>query len=207
MIRIHTVSGRAVDVGQPNASMIDLGDIVHALSHCCRFAGHVRNFYSVAQHSVLVSRLVDGLRYAYLSDFALLHDATEAYMCDIPYHLKHDEAMFRYRQLETQLERVIEGKFFPAGTITKEFRAMVKNADTLAVVFEHSVLRQDYRVDDWALKAELFVSSAMSSGFIRPTLISDITRMANRLPRPSEFRCWSPEEARSMFYNSIQGSM
>lgn len=68
----------------PRANEINIVDIAHALSNMCRYAGHCKKFYSVAEHSVLVSHLVppkDALA-------GLLHDATEAYLVDVPRPIK-----------------------------------------------------------------------------------------------------------------------
>ena len=55
---IQTYTGRAFDLLDPRPEQIDPLDIAHALSQICRFTGHVREFYSVAQHSVLVACIV-----------------------------------------------------------------------------------------------------------------------------------------------------
>ena len=64
-----------------------LEDIAHALSNTCRFAGHCSEFYSVAEHSVLVSKLMEELD---LGDpmIGLMHDGHEAYLSDVPSPLK-----------------------------------------------------------------------------------------------------------------------
>ena len=81
---IQTHSGIYFDLRNPSVEQVDVRDIAHALANIARFTGHTRGFYSVAQHSVLVSRLVpDHLAYA-----ALLHDAAEAYCGDVSSPLK-----------------------------------------------------------------------------------------------------------------------
>ena len=81
---IQTFTGRAFYVLDPRPEDVDIEDIAHALSMQCRFAGHCREFYSVAQHSVTASWLVppeDAL-------WGLLHDAAEAYVVDLPRPIK-----------------------------------------------------------------------------------------------------------------------
>jgi len=77
---IRTFTGKWMDVFNPTADMIDIRDIAHALACTPRFAGHLPKFYSVAQHSIMCYDMVD-------KEFelvALLHDASEAYLLDIP---------------------------------------------------------------------------------------------------------------------------
>lgn len=81
---ILTHSGRQFDLTSPTAAMISPVDIAHALSNLCRFNGHTRTHYSVAQHSMLVSSLVPEQHKL----VALLHDATEAYIGDMTRPLK-----------------------------------------------------------------------------------------------------------------------
>lgn len=76
---ILTSSGREVHLSNPRPEQIDIDDIATALSRLARFNGHGTRFYSVAQHSVVVSLSVP----AELAMHALLHDAAEAYLGDI----------------------------------------------------------------------------------------------------------------------------
>ena len=87
---IITRSGRKFDLLDPKPQDVILGDIVYSLAHQCRFTGHVRQFYSVAQHSYLASHaigklpgLIIGEERRMLELEALLHDAHEAYCGDI----------------------------------------------------------------------------------------------------------------------------
>lgn len=101
---ILTSTGRAFFPLEPEAKDLDIEDIAHALSHLCRFGGHVRKFYSVAQHSVLASLLVQPKEHALA---ALLHDASEAYLCDVPRPLKIVVEMQAYQAAERRLEALI----------------------------------------------------------------------------------------------------
>jgi 5'-deoxynucleotidase YfbR-like HD superfamily hydrolase len=98
---ILTATGRTFDLERPDNGPFDIQAIAHALSHICRFSGHVREFYSVAQHSVLVSQLLP----PHLAMQGLLHDAAEAYLGDLVSPLKR--MLSNYRRLEERVEEAI----------------------------------------------------------------------------------------------------
>jgi hypothetical protein len=110
---IQTVSGRWVDPLAPDPAAIDIGDIAQALANQCRFGGHSRRFYSVAQHSAIVSDVCEerGAR-AGEALAALLHDAGEAYLVDLPHPIKHRSDLGPpYRRAEKLLEEAIRVHF------------------------------------------------------------------------------------------------
>lgn len=88
---MQTYTGRQFYPIDPRPEEIDPVDIAHALGFLCRFGGHSKFFYSVAEHCVLMS-------YAVSSEnalWALLHDATEAYVGDMIRPLKIHQPMFQ----------------------------------------------------------------------------------------------------------------
>jgi 5'-deoxynucleotidase YfbR-like HD superfamily hydrolase len=110
---LQTVSGRWVNPFDPDPEQLDAGDIARALANQCRFGGHCRAFYSVAQHSVIVSQLVEERGGDAEDAFAaLMHDATEAYLGDMPHPLKHRSPLgAAFREAEQRLEAVIRERF------------------------------------------------------------------------------------------------
>src|SRR5215217_6447809 len=110
---LQTVSGRWVNPFDPDRDQLDAGDIARALANQCRFGGHCRAFYSVAQHSVIVSQLVEQ-RGGDAEDVfaALMHDASEAYLGDMPHPIKHRSALgAAFKEAEDHLEQVIARRF------------------------------------------------------------------------------------------------
>lgn len=124
--KMHTASGGTLDLRNPKPEQIRIEDIAHGLSHICRWSGHCRHFYSVAEHSVEVARLVstENVRYA------LLHDAPEAYLGDLSRPLK--QLCPDYEALEAKLWRVIAEKY----GLPLEMPAEVKLADDRRLVTE-----------------------------------------------------------------------
>ena len=103
---IATYNGNEFWPLDPRAIEVDSQDIAHALAHICRFNGHTRRFYSVAQHSIIVSHLVPK-EYAL---WGLLHDASEAYLSDLARPVKKN--MPQYREIEDGLLRTIAERFW-----------------------------------------------------------------------------------------------
>lgn len=78
-----TVSGRRFWPLDPRPAEVHWPDIAHALSQTCRYGGHTRKFYSVAEHSVHMANHFHVRGESTLALWALLHDAAEAYFADI----------------------------------------------------------------------------------------------------------------------------
>jgi hypothetical protein len=127
--RIKLYSGNTINVLFPDIAVIDIVDIAHALSCQGRFSGHTSQFYSVAQHSVNVSTIVKGP----LQLTALLHDATEAYLIDMPRPIKRATNMGdRYREIEDNLYHTIAKRFGLLDPIPEE----IKTADSVMLTTE-----------------------------------------------------------------------
>lgn len=86
---IGTYTGRKFWPMDPHADDVSIIDIAHSLSMQCRYAGHCRKFYSVAEHSVLIAQwLLDQGHGQRAALWGLLHDAAEAYLVDVPRPVK-----------------------------------------------------------------------------------------------------------------------
>lgn len=102
---MQTATGVAFWPIDPRPEEVHIEDIAHALSLICRYGGHCQTFYSVAQHSILVSRaLAPEFRL-----WGLLHDASEAYVIDVPRPLK--PFLAGYREAEDKVMEVIAERF------------------------------------------------------------------------------------------------
>lgn len=86
---LHTVSGDTFCPLKDVMGKVEIGDIAWSLAHQCRFNGHVDRFYSVANHSMVMSRYFQDRNRHDLALQALLHDSAEAYLGDVVYPVKH----------------------------------------------------------------------------------------------------------------------
>ena len=101
---------------EPDPDKIDPLDIAHALSNICRYAGHVRKFYSVGEHSCRVYELVSKENKAH----AILHDASEAYTADLVAPLKYLPEFKEYREIEERLTESVWIRFGLSGPLPEE---------------------------------------------------------------------------------------
>ena len=115
---LQTYSGKVFDLKNLITFKPDIEDIAHALAHSCRFSGHCLEFYSVAQHSVLASFFAR----PDLKKWALLHDASEAYLSDIPRPLK--PLLPDYIKIEKIVQSRIDDYFGLSGERPKEIIEM-----------------------------------------------------------------------------------
>jgi 5'-deoxynucleotidase YfbR-like HD superfamily hydrolase len=139
---LQTVSGRWVNPFDPDPEQLDAGDIARALANQCRFGGHSRVFYSVAQHSVIVSELVEQRGGDAEDAFAaLMHDASEAYLGDMPHPLKHRSPLgAAFKAAEEQLEHALRDRFH----IKPDVRE-IKRADRALLATE----RRAFSAETW----------------------------------------------------------
>jgi 5'-deoxynucleotidase YfbR-like HD superfamily hydrolase len=133
----QTYTGNRVHPLSPSQDEIAIEDVAHSLSQQCRFLGHTDALYTVAQHCVLVSEMVppeDAL-------WGLLHDASEAYLGDLPAPIKRNSQMEFYRIAEERLLACVAQKF----GLGPEMPQSVKRADKVLLATE---FRDVTAVDD-----------------------------------------------------------
>lgn len=116
---MQTFTGRCFWPLDPRPEEICIDDIAHALSMTCRYGGHCQRFYSVSEHSVLVSRHVPPA----FALWGLLHDAAEAYSADIPRPLKRN--LPQWKPMEARIMAAVTSRF----GLTPDEPAIVKAID------------------------------------------------------------------------------
>lgn len=124
--KIRTYTGKYVDIFNITPDDIDIEDIAHALSHQCRFGGHIKRFYSVAEHSIKVAEMLSPEHKL----AGLLHDASEAYFIDMPTPIKN--ALPHLAVIEDGIHKAIAAKF----GFQYPFSDEVKAADKLMLEYE-----------------------------------------------------------------------
>lgn len=140
--QISTLTGRVVRPWFMQPSDFSLEDIGPALSKLCRYAGQIPTFYSVAEHCCNV---VDLVRKAGIDDLptlraAFLHDASEAYLVDMPSPVKNLAAMKPYRDAEDRIQEAL-GERYGFNLFDPTTAAIVKECDVSAYRSETQFVR------------------------------------------------------------------
>jgi uncharacterized protein len=155
---LQTASGMRFEYSKPDEKMVSLADIAHSLSRLCRFAGHVRGFWSVASHSVLVADIASdlakeaGIDPVVAGYRGLLHDAAEAYVIDMPAPLK--ALLPEYKAIEERVEAAVRAYFgLPAPNVRDHFDVLVHKADRIALATEARDFMAKYR-DEYMVGAQ-----------------------------------------------------
>ena len=132
---IQTFTGKAIDVCDPKPEDIEIEDIAIGLSRQCRFNGQCSRFYSVAEHSVHVSRTLESWGLDRETCFlGLMHDAAEAYVGDIVQPIKRGLANFD--AIEERFFHAIADRFM----MRRSIPPVVKEADIACLVEEQAEL-------------------------------------------------------------------
>jgi hypothetical protein len=130
-------SGAWFDFCAPSESDFTIEDIAHGLANICRYSGQCSRFYSVAEHSLLVSDVAAGFEFE-----ALLHDAAEAFLGDITRPLK--QMLPEYKRIERDVESAILQRFDVPLPLPKE----VKQADLRVLAAEQRQIMPE-GTDGW----------------------------------------------------------
>lgn len=135
---ILTFTGKKFYPLDPRPEDICIQDIAHSLSLTCRWTGHCHHFYSVAEHSYRVAEMVES-KY---KKAALLHDASEAYICDLSHPLKHYSGLGDlYMDAEYKIMCAINEKFNIE--LDREGLKLIKKADDDMLEIEMNELMLD----------------------------------------------------------------
>ncbi|WP_315730161.1 MULTISPECIES: hypothetical protein [unclassified Bradyrhizobium] len=134
-IMLH--SGAWFDFAAPQSSAFTAEDIAHGLAHICRYSGQCNRFYSVAEHSLLVSDIAKGFEYE-----ALLHDAAEAFIGDITRPLK--QMLPDFRRIEAEVQKAVLERFGIDGLMPPE----IKEADLRVLASEQRQIMPP-GTDEW----------------------------------------------------------
>jgi len=199
---IGTWSGKVMMLDNPQPSDIRIEDIAHALAYQCRFNGHVTRFYSVAEHCLhCMDMAMDDEHFTpRLALLALLHDAAEAYISDIPGGLKC--LLPHYRLIESRVMAAIYDAFDILPPIEEE-REIVRRLDKMALLTERrDILSAAHReiwdvpsdapIDGLPLKTFTQDPQAVESRFI--AAFHDLMGHEQACPAPEDILELPPDE-------------
>ena len=159
MADIITYTGIQMNPLQPKPEQIEIRDIAHALSLICRGGGHVKHFYSVAQHCLACAEEARVRGYSVRVQLGnLLHDGSEAYIADVTRPVK--QQMPQYYEIEGPLQAVIWEKF-------------MTDADGRPMPPDEEEKKQIFAIDDQMMSLDLYWLLGDQSVIISSEILSD----------------------------------
>lgn len=183
--QITTITGIVVDIQNPDPQSINIIDIAYSLARQPRWSGHGEYFFSITEHSMLVADLIASISNDRREILAgLLHDASEAYVTDMPGPLK--DLFSDYRAIEHNLQRVIAEKF----NIPYPFPAVVHDADAEALRMEVGLYRWRATGVRGAVEEQTFRFDTSAKMFLDRFDTLAGTQMAQHYP--PHFTRWTP---------------
>lgn len=179
---IQMVNGHYFDYGRPGNSLIDIETIAHALSHTCRFTGHCRELYVVAQHCWLMSHIVPAQDALY----ALLHEAGEPLVGDMNKPLKM--LLPDYESIENAAQRAVLLQF---GLDPDKRPASIKPADARLLATEQRDFMPTTKAIRW---------NALGMAIAWEPLPPQVWALTMGVaPLPDRLVAWEPKVAKRMF--------
>lgn len=163
---MQTFTGHQFWPLDPHPEDIFIEDIAHALSNICRYGGHVDRFYSVAEHSWLLSKYISKENAAW----ALMHDAAEAYIGDMVRPLK--KSMLSFGNIETQILKAIAIRFdlpgytYPQEVTEADNRILLTERDALMAATRHPWVQDEDGTEPLPVKVVGFHPPQMKYAFL-----------------------------------------
>lgn len=151
---IQTYTGKEFDYNDLDSMELEIDDFVFPLSHICRYGGHSQQFYSVAQHLMLVYTLMKVESESHNLKFhGLIHDFGEAFFCDLPRPMKYSLPPDILKYYERQEAKVVDyaRRMYGEEPLDADGYARLKYYDTWALAIESKrVLRRPFRNFDYS---------------------------------------------------------
>ena len=146
MSAIKTYTGIMFDPLEPNADLIRIEDIAHALAMLCRANGHFKSFYSVGQHCINCAKEAAARGCSVRVQLGcLLHDGSEAYLSDVTRPVK--KALSKYLEIEEPLQNAIWNKWLRDSLTTEEIEQIFE-IDDMMLLNEFMTLMDTALADD-----------------------------------------------------------
>lgn len=146
---MQTFQGYVVTIPDIDVEVISIRDISRSLSQQCRYQGHTLFHYSVAQHSLYVADYVESINPEFTLE-ALMHDAAEAYIGDIPRPIK--DICPGIRDFEANVEAAVAKKFGLIWPYSYSMECVIKYADLKLLATESIQVMRTPHPKAWDLR-------------------------------------------------------